>query len=683
MKWLSGLVGILVIFWLWEGWNHLPYHMDARLYSFPDQWVNLEAFHKGFIPLWNPYIACGVPQLASWISASLYPPFWWFTQSNISHGFMDMAFAHLLFAFAGCFLWLRSQSTGDFFAFLGSLSFAFSAHLTTCLPCLHQIATAAWIPWVFWRADAMVKKANFQNGFLLGMAISLQLFAGYLFFVFYTLVYLCFWLASQKLNREIIGRLFLIFLSCLWLTSIQWLPFVDFFGFSHHDTWKEYPYFTKLVEYGTLLNPEALGFPGTSAYRGSFANAAFNLYFGLAAFLIWAIQCFWFKRIFRAFWFWASLVGLAWLAGPHFPPWKIIPLKWLEILEPSKAVGLFIFSATTSVSLFLAETLGRLKDSFFSRATIFILGGLWVVDLVSVPFRLVHPFPNPFSDPQVTQNAGALRQWAGDQRMLSLQGPERFTFSGREGFGRSYLDSVLLFLCNSNEVWGLRSPNDYLILKVGGIENLHRYMETGFPYLGDLLDVAGVRLFLLSQSLPRPKYEKLGAYQDESVYLNTQASEDFWTPSEKIVFPSRGALLETLAGPGNQWRKKAYLEGDTQGHLISLVPSQAGLALPPATTGPSRPIGSRASLQVQMKNPGYLAFNESCAPGWRAWVDGVPQPILRAYGLFMAVAVKEGRHQVDFRYEPIAFRLGLFLSLATLAFWAGFAWKIRGSRPWP
>ena len=81
---------------------------------------------------------------------------------------------------------------------------------------------------------------------------------------------------------------------------------------------------------------------------------------------------------------------------------------------------------------------------------------------------------------------------------------------------------------------------------------------------------------------------------------------------------------------------------------------------------------------------GFLVFDESFAPGWNAWVDGSPKPIFRADGLFMAVPLASaGAHQVLFRYEPLAFRLGLFL---TLLFAVGGAavWALRpkGTAAW-
>jgi uncharacterized membrane protein YfhO len=49
-------------------------------------------------------------------------------------------------------------------------------------------------------------------------------------------------------------------------------------------------------------------------------------------------------------------------------------------------------------------------------------------------------------------------------------------------------------------------------------------------------------------------------------------------------------------------------------------------------------------------------------PGWRAWVDGQPAPVLRAYTTLRAVPMPAGAHVVILRYEPLSVRLGLALS---------------------
>jgi hypothetical protein len=62
----------------------------------------------------------------------------------------------------------------------------------------------------------------------------------------------------------------------------------------------------------------------------------------------------------------------------------------------------------------------------------------------------------------------------------------------------------------------------------------------------------------------------------------------------------------------------------------------------------------------------YLVVRASHARGWRAHVDGVPAPVLRANGKHRAVAVPAGRHEVVLRYAPPGLVAGAALSLASL-----------------
>ena len=71
----------------------------------------------------------------------------------------------------------------------------------------------------------------------------------------------------------------------------------------------------------------------------------------------------------------------------------------------------------------------------------------------------------------------------------------------------------------------------------------------------------------------------------------------------------------------------------------------------------------------------------SFARGWRARVDGVPAPVLRANGKHRAVAVNAGRHEVVLRYEAPGLLPGVAVSLlglvAAAALWAASG---RGTR---
>src|SRR5690606_27211403 len=75
-----------------------------------------------------------------------------------------------------------------------------------------------------------------------------------------------------------------------------------------------------------------------------------------------------------------------------------------------------------------------------------------------------------------------------------------------------------------------------------------------------------------------------------------------------------------------------------------------------------RPTPEYIRAEVDAPASGYLVVSEAIAPGWQAWIDGRPAPLLRANYLFQSVPVSPGRRVVELRYEPPGFALGLQLS---------------------
>ena len=72
---------------------------------------------------------------------------------------------------------------------------------------------------------------------------------------------------------------------------------------------------------------------------------------------------------------------------------------------------------------------------------------------------------------------------------------------------------------------------------------------------------------------------------------------------------------------------------------------------------------------VQAETPcaTWLVLADAWAEGWQAFdaVNGAPEselPVYRADGNFRAVQLSPGSHQIRFRYNPLSFRLGLYLS---------------------
>lgn len=67
---------------------------------------------------------------------------------------------------------------------------------------------------------------------------------------------------------------------------------------------------------------------------------------------------------------------------------------------------------------------------------------------------------------------------------------------------------------------------------------------------------------------------------------------------------------------------------------------------------------------------GLLFLSDTYYPGWRAYVDDIETPVMRAHYAFRAVAVPAGNHTVLFRYQPRSLQAGAAISIAsTVLLW--------------
>ena len=103
--------------------------------------------------------------------------------------------------------------------------------------------------------------------------------------------------------------------------------------------------------------------------------------------------------------------------------------------------------------------------------------------------------------------------------------------------------------------------------------------------------------------------------------------------------------------------------------LATPSPSPAGVAGEPAIAGHARitdewPTTIRIAAAVPAGG-GYLVVLDSWDPNWSAEVDGESARLLEADGLFRAIHLAPGRHDVTMRYRSGPLLMGLCISVAT------------------
>ncbi len=149
-----------------------------------------------------------------------------------------------------------------------------------------------------------------------------------------------------------------------------------------------------------------------------------------------------------------------------------------------------------------------------------------------------------------------------------------------------------------------------------------------------------------------------------------------WNPNATRALIANTAIVMTKQDD----RLAALFAADTD-PLRRLVlnaspPPPAGLAGAAAQPA-ARILREGANWLVAQANTGqdggYLLLLDSYDPGWRVTVDGSPAPLLQANELFRAVRLAPGQHEVEFRYRPMPFLVGLAITgtglAAVLALW--------------
>jgi len=129
-----------------------------------------------------------------------------------------------------------------------------------------------------------------------------------------------------------------------------------------------------------------------------------------------------------------------------------------------------------------------------------------------------------------------------------------------------------------------------------------------------------------------------------------------------------GAMVEAPAGAVAGMQHTAYIPGSGQPGSVSVTEYTPGHIV----------------LNVDAAQPSLLVVAESYYPGWRATIDGQSATILRANFLSQGLVMPQGKHTVEFDYEPDSFKYGAIISLvglASLLGLVGWARLYRAKRP--
>ncbi|MBI3956292.1 YfhO family protein [Candidatus Gottesmanbacteria bacterium] len=176
-----------------------------------------------------------------------------------------------------------------------------------------------------------------------------------------------------------------------------------------------------------------------------------------------------------------------------------------------------------------------------------------------------------------------------------------------------------------------------------------------------VLDALGVRYIIdrvengaTAITFPPDRFTPVWKDTGWTVFENTKAAPRYFLTHQFISYATMEEFERTFFSPD-------FNPSDT---VLILSQNQ----LPPMQSDPSKEIKllryepTRVTLEAKTKTPQLLYLSDADDGNWRASVDGMTSPILRANWAFRGVLVPAGTHRVEFTYLPGSFIAGLVVS---------------------
>jgi hypothetical protein len=147
---------------------------------------------------------------------------------------------------------------------------------------------------------------------------------------------------------------------------------------------------------------------------------------------------------------------------------------------------------------------------------------------------------------------------------------------------------------------------------------------------------------------------------DLEVFLVKDALPRAYAVSEVRRVRGLSEAIAVMLGPDFDPARAALVDSD----VPELNAGSASDSAVPTPISVRRPDTDRLDMDADYSRPMLLVISEQFFPGWKAFLDGAPTPLLRANGVLMGIVVPAGRHHVTLQFQPSSIRIGLGVTLA-------------------
>lgn len=230
-------VCLCLLFWqmLFKGMT--LFFRDTSMYFYPLMDFCKKSFFSGEIPLWNPLLYSGIPQLAILDPSLCYFAILFFIIFPFQIGLAINLIIHHMIAGLGMYFLGKKFGLSWEGRYICALSFTLSGYLISLSSNLYSLLFAAsWIPFIFLVCYELIERLHVKKLVLLGCILGLQGLAGRPDISFYSIVLIVIFMLYRLFFIEKKIRVFLYMSLSLGLAllfqAIMFIPAIEFLKYS-------------------------------------------------------------------------------------------------------------------------------------------------------------------------------------------------------------------------------------------------------------------------------------------------------------------------------------------------------------------------------------------------------------------------------------------------------------------
>ncbi len=658
----------------------------------------LTTWHE--LPFWSSTILSGYPFAANPLSGLWYPPGWLALFFPLPLGFNLLIALHLLWGGIGMLCLLRSEGLGIQAALFGALAFEAMPKLFAHYGAGHLTLLYA-IPWTPWLLYASRRAFQVPNATIRlaqpGLVLALIFLADVRWAVFAGILWLAYSL-SLRVNPQHLAYIVRQAGLAALLSAPLAVPLLEYTRLSTRVDLAVTDVFTYSLPPSKLLG---LIFPDLGGFH------EWMIYPGAAVFVLSLLAILWGRIRSRAkFWLWAGVISVIFSLGSGIPGLtSLAGLPGLDLLRvPSRALFITAMALASAAAYSLDYLSKGITDPERRRANLLIVGlaalvlalsgALWVfsqkislniiwgvVMLLAALVWISLSFGG-----RIRNNlwiAGLIGLVVID---LGLVDHSLFAFRPAASVV-SEGQSTARFLAAHPGTYRVYSPSYSMPQQTAALYGLE--LADGVDplqlqsYVSYMQPATGVPWNGYSVTMPPfasgdPELDNAGDLPDPELLglLNVRyVLSEFDLQVKGLVLRNRFGstrIYENLA-----FRPRAWVQPVTDATDTPIQP--AGLI----DWRPDRIVVTinEASKETPIAgDPRLLVLSELAYPGWHVSVDGKPAALKVFDGIFRAVEIEPGAHQVVFTYRPVSVYAGLILCLIGLL-WLILAPKGFRARP--